>query len=76
MNVSQVYISQLDILFPYVCLAYGALMTLVLSSRRLSKLAEDRFPAPMVAQWRAHRGLALICLVVGAAWVLQNIWLT
>jgi hypothetical protein len=64
----------LDAIFPYICFFYGAAMTVVLSSSRLARIADERLPAPLVTQWRAHKGLALVCLVVGAAWILQNLW--
>jgi hypothetical protein len=65
---------RLDTIFPYLCFFYGAMMTVVLSSTRLARIADERLPSQLVTQWRAHRGLALVCLVVGAAWILQNIW--
>ena len=68
-------VAQLDTVFPYVCFAYGVVMTLALSSNRLSQIADTRLPQPMIQQWRAHRGLALVCLFVGAGWILQNLWL-
>ena len=68
-------VAQLDQLFPYLCLAYGATMTLALNLAPIVRLADERLPEQVSAQWKAHRGLALFCLVVGAAWVLQNIWL-
>jgi hypothetical protein len=69
-------IAQLDTVFPYVCFLYGAVMTVVLNSPALARIADERFPPELVANWRSHRGLALVCLVVGAAWILQNLWLT
>lgn len=66
---------KLDLLFPYICFAYGVIMTLVLNSSALGRLADERLPSDLVAQWRSHRGLAMVCLVVGAAWILQNLWL-
>ncbi len=68
-------VEKLDLLFPYVCFAYGFTMTLVLSSDRLGRIADERFPPEMIASWRGHRGLALVCLFVGAAWILHNLWL-
>jgi hypothetical protein len=69
-------IAQLDTAFPYVCFLYGAVMTVVLNSPALARIADERFPPELVANWRSHRGLALVCLVVGAAWILQNLRLT
>jgi hypothetical protein len=70
-----VTIQQLDAIFPYVCFFYGAIVSLALSSSALGRIADERLPAAMVARWRAHRGLAFTCLFVGAAWILQNLWL-
>ena len=61
-------------LFLLFVLAYGALMTFVLNSPRLMQIAEQRFPQPLVNQMNMHRGLGLICLFLGAAWSLQNLW--
>jgi hypothetical protein len=66
-------IAQLDSLFPYVCFLYGAIMTVALHSPALAKIAEQRFPEEMITQWRSHQGLALVCLFVGALWILQNL---
>lgn len=66
---------KLDLIFPFVVLGYGAVMTLVLNSPLLSDLAEKRLPAAMRDQLKAHRGLGVLCLVIGALWSLQNIWL-
>ena len=68
-------IEKLDHLFPYICFFYGAVMTFVLNSPLLGKLADERMPPELIATWRSHRGLAMICLCVGSLWVLQNIWL-
>ena len=68
-------IEKLDLLFPYVCFFYGAVMTFVLNSSALSRIADESFPSELLANYRSHRGLALVCLVVGGAWILQNLWL-
>ena len=65
----------LDVIFPYLCFGYGAVMTLVLNLNVLNRIADERMPADLIAQWRSHRGLAMVCLIVGAAWILQNLWL-
>jgi hypothetical protein len=67
---------KLDLIFPYFVFGYGAIMTFVLHSPLLSGLAENRLPEAMSQQLKAHRGLGLICLVVGALWTLQNLWLS
>lgn len=68
-------IAQLDAAFPYVCFFYGAVMTLALNSVWLSRIADTRLSPALVHQWRAHKGLAMISLFVGALWILQNLWL-
>jgi hypothetical protein len=67
-------ITKLDLLFPYLCFLYGAVMTFVLNSSRLSRIADQRLSSELLATYRGHRGLALVCLVVGGAWILQNLW--
>lgn len=66
--------AQLDAIFPYLCFAYGALMTFTLNVPALVRIADERLPEPMITQWKAHRGLAMTCLCVGALWILQNLW--
>ncbi len=65
----------LDLIFPFFIFAYGALITFVLSAPRLMAIAEDRLPPELKKQLEAHRWLALFCLIAGAAWSLQNLWL-
>jgi len=50
-------------------------MTFVLNTPALVELAETRLPYAVNQQIKGHRGLALICLVAGGLWSLQNIWL-
>lgn len=64
---------ELDFLFPFIVFGYGAMMTFVLNNQALLKLAEEKFPAQLVQQMNAHRYLAVICLVVGSLWSLQNL---
>ena len=66
---------KLDFIFPFFVLAYGAVMTFTLNSPLLTELAETRLPHNVAQQLKAHRGLGLICLIAGAIWSLQNIWL-
>jgi len=66
---------KLDLLFPFLIFAYGAIVTFVLHSPLLSGLSEHRLPPAMHQQLKAHRGLALFCLVAGGLWSLQNLWL-
>jgi hypothetical protein len=66
---------KLDFIFPFIVLAYGAVMTFVLNTPLLCELAETRLPDNVVRQIKAHRGLGLFCLLAGSIWSLQNIWL-
>lgn len=66
---------KLDLIFPFVVFGYGAVITLVLHHPLFVSLAENRLPESVAQQMRGHRGLGLICLVVGAFWSLQNLWL-
>jgi hypothetical protein len=66
---------KLDLIFPYLIFVYGLTMTLLLNSRFFSDMAETRLPYAVCQQIKSHRGLGLICLLVGAFWSLQNIWL-
>lgn len=65
----------LDLLFPKIVLFYGFFVTWVLHSPRLWQGAEQRLPGTLLHQLKLHRGLALVCLVVGGLWTLQLIWL-
>ena len=67
-------IETLDQIFPYFVFIYGALVSSVLASDSLSRLAETKLPSELRAQLFAHRPLAAICLWVGALWVLQDLW--
>ena len=72
-------LAQLDAIFPYVCFGYGAIMTLVLGSSALNRIADERMGQDWAREWlvrfRSHRALALVCMFVGAIWILQNLWL-
>ncbi len=67
--------AQLDQIFPYIVFVYGTVISLVLNSITLCRLADQKLPQIFVAQLNMHRGLAAICFVVGALWILQNLWL-
>jgi hypothetical protein len=67
--------TQLDHIFPYVCFAYGATMTIALNVPALARIADEHLAPELATQWRAHRGFALLSMCVGAAWILQNLWL-
>ena len=65
----------LDYYFPFIVLFYGLIVSFVLNTPTLVRLAENRLDPRLREQFLAHRGLAILCLVVGGAWSLQNIWL-
>jgi hypothetical protein len=65
---------QIDFAFPFVVLAYGALMTFTLNAPALVELAEKRFSPQLVQQMNLHRTFAVVSLVIGALWSLQNLW--
>src|SRR5687767_9132754 len=65
---------ELDFIFPFIVLGYGAVMTITMNFEPLVRIAEQRFPPQLLHQMNAHRGLGVICLVVGAVWTLQNLW--
>jgi hypothetical protein len=69
-------IHTLDLLFPFFVFAYGAMVTFVLNAPRLMTFAEELLPADLVRQLSGHRILALVCLVGGGVWSLQNLWLS
>lgn len=66
--------ANLDHAFPYVCFVYGAVMTFVLNVPQLVRLADERLPEPLVAQWKSHSVFAAVSMFVGALWILQNLW--
>lgn len=66
-------LDQLDLIFPFVVLAYGVAVTLVLSSTKLMERAEQFFPDSVVQQLKTNEILARICLVVGFFWSLQTL---
>ncbi len=66
---------KLDLIFPFIMFGYGSLMTMVLSTPFFAELAETRLPYSVSQQIKAHRGLALFCMIAGAFWSMQNIWL-
>jgi hypothetical protein len=65
---------QLDFWFPFIVFTYGFTMCVVLNLKPLVALAEKHFPPDLHRQMEAHRYLAVVCLVVGALWSLQNFW--
>lgn len=67
------FTDKLDLIFPFVVLGYGVLVTLVMSSTSLIERAERVFPDSVVHQLKANRQLAVICVVVGFFWSLQTL---
>jgi len=67
------FIDKLDLIFPFVVLSYGVVVTLILSSTSLLERAEQAFPDSVVHQLKSNRLLALICLIVGFFWSLQTL---
>jgi hypothetical protein len=66
---------KLDAIFPWFVLFYGFVVTFVLNQEGLMKLAEHRMDQALVKNLQAHRTLAFACLIVGALWTLQNLWI-
>lgn len=50
-------------------------MTVTLNVPALARIADEKLPPELAAQWKAHRLFGAICLGVGTLWILQNIWL-
>ena len=66
----------LDQIFPYICFIYGAVMSFALNLPVLERIADQTFSPQTVLNWRSHRGLAYFSLLIGAGWILQNLWFT
>ncbi len=64
----------LDHYFPYFVFYYGFIMTVFLNTSKVQKLAEKHIGHEQLKQMHMHRGLALVCLFVGAFWSLQSLW--
>ena len=54
--------------------AYGALITFVLSSEKLMRIAEERMPAVYKERLVGAQVLANLSLWLGGLWILQNLW--
>jgi hypothetical protein len=67
------WLDELDLIFPFVVLIYGALVTFVLQTTSLMERAEQAFPDSVVQQLKANRALAAICLIVGFLWSVQTL---
>ena len=67
-------IEYLDWIFPFIVLAYGVLMQLVLQVPVFQNLAKEQLPEVLQERLQLHRGLSWVCLIFGALWSMQNIW--
>lgn len=66
-------IQQIDALAPIVIFSYGFIVTLGFALLP-AELFEKYQSHPFVAQLQSRRTFAVLSLVVGALWSLQNIW--
>ena len=67
-------LQDLDFYFPFVVLTYGLIVTW-LTQAGWAQAALERLPPDVQAQFVGHRGLALLCVLVGSIWGLQNLFL-
>jgi hypothetical protein len=67
-------IAQLDYYFPFIVFFYGAIVSFTLSIPALRHIGETRMPYHFWKQLTMHRNLAMVCLIVGGLWSLQNMW--
>jgi hypothetical protein len=70
-------LQKLDFIFPFFVFFYGILITFVLETKFAQRVAKARnisLSDGVFAQLEAHRGFALISIVVGGLWSLQNLW--
>lgn len=65
---------KLDAIFPWFVFFYGVVVTFVLNQESLMKMAEQRMNQVLLQNLENHRMIAFVCLFVGGAWTLQNIW--
>jgi hypothetical protein len=66
----------IDFYFPFVVFVYGVVITFILNSTFFTELAEKRLPPQMWQQMQVHRILAIVSLVVGGLWSLQNLYIS
>ncbi|MFN3453964.1 MAG: hypothetical protein ACK41T_03320 [Pseudobdellovibrio sp.] len=66
-------LAQIDFYFPFFVFFYGLVLTFVLEIPFLVNLARKEMPVQH-AQFERHRKLAVLSVVVGGFWSLQNIW--
>ncbi len=64
----------IDFIFPYFVFFYGAFITFVLEIPVIRDLAAKQQSQAFHALL-LRREFALTCLIIGALWTLQNIWL-
>ena len=67
-------IQELDYYFPFVVMTYGLLVTW-LANVKWAQDAMERLPVDLQEQFKGHQGLALVSLLVGSIWSLQNVLL-
>ena len=65
---------RIDYLFPFVIFAYGFVVTVIVNTPFFVELADKKLPQYFKKQIMGHRALALICLLIGFVWTLQNLW--
>lgn len=66
-------IFKLDYYFPFLVFFYGLVMLFVLEIPYFVSLAKKEMPNQYLA-FERHRKIAVISLLVGGLWSLQNIW--
>lgn len=64
---------KIDFYFPFFVFFYGLVLTFILENPFFVKLAKERMPDSLY-QFEKHRSLALLSLVLGGVWSLQNLW--
>ncbi len=62
----------LDFIFPFFVFTYGVCLTLILESKILDKLAQEKMP-DHYRSMVSHKALAWVCFYVGGFWSLQNL---
>lgn len=67
-------ISTLDYYFPFLVFFYGLVILFVLEIPYLVSLAKKEMPNQLMA-FERHKKIALVSVIVGGLWSLQNVWL-
>ncbi|MCC6277325.1 MAG: hypothetical protein IT289_05360 [Oligoflexia bacterium] len=65
----------LDQAVPILSFVYGLIMIVIGQSPRLLGLARTQFSDAWAENFKQKQPLALICLIVGGLWTIQNFWL-